>query len=88
MTTPADLEAFDRLEQKVKLLVSAVGRLQSERDRLAEDNRRLNNALDEARARLSEAEGSVAEIAALHQERDLVRSRVAGMLDQLEGLNL
>jgi FtsZ-binding cell division protein ZapB len=86
--TPTDLEAFDRLEQKVKLLVSAIGRLRSERDKLAEDNRRLTGELDETRARLNEVEGSAAEIEALQQERALVRSRVAEMLDELEGLNL
>lgn len=88
MTTPADLEALDRLEQKVRLLVSSVGRLQAERDKLAEENRRVTGELDATRARLVEAEGSAAEIAALREERDQVRSRVAEMLDQLDGLNL
>lgn len=88
LTTPADLEALDRLEQKVKLLVSTIGRLHAERDKLAEDNRRLNGALEEAQARLVEAESGAAEMATLRQERDQVRSRVAEMLEQLEGLNL
>jgi FtsZ-binding cell division protein ZapB len=86
--TPADLEALDRLEQKVKLLVSTVGRLHGERDRLAEENRRLAGELDEARERLAEAETGAAEIDSLRQEREQVRSRVAEMLEQLEGLNL
>lgn len=88
MTPPADLEALDRLEQKVKLLVSTIGRLHAERDKLAEDNRRLSGELDETRTRLVEAESGAAEITTLRQERDHVRSRVAEMLDQLEGLNL
>lgn len=88
MTTPADLEALDRLEQKVKLLVASIGRLQAERDRLTEDNRRLTGELEGARAQLVEAESGAAEMAALRQERDQVRSRVAEMLEQLEGLSL
>jgi FtsZ-binding cell division protein ZapB len=88
MTTPADLDALDRLEQKVKLLVATIGRLQAERDGLSEDNRRLSGELEHTRARLAEAESGVDEIAALRQERDQVRSRVAEMLEQLEGLSL
>ncbi|RPJ82432.1 MAG: cell division protein ZapB [Acidobacteria bacterium] len=88
MMTPADLEALDRLEQKVKLLIATIGRLQNERDRLNEDTRRLSGELEETRARLSEAEGSAAEIVALREEREQVRTRVSGMLEQLEGLNL
>jgi FtsZ-binding cell division protein ZapB len=86
--TPADLEALDRLEQKVKLLVSTITRLGAERDRLGEDNRRLGAELDRVRERLAEAENGAAEISTLRQEREQVRSRVADMLDQLEGLNL
>lgn len=85
---PADLEALDRLEQKVKLLVSTIGRLHTERDRLAEENRRLAGELDEVRERLAEAESGAAEIDTLRHEREQVRSRVAEMLEQLEGLSL
>jgi FtsZ-binding cell division protein ZapB len=88
LTTPADIDALDRLEEKVKLLVATIGRLQSERDRLTEDNRRLGGELEETRARLAEAESGAEEIVVLRQERDQVRSRVAEMLEQLEGLSL
>ncbi len=87
-TTPADLEALDRLEQKVRLLVSMVGRLQAERDKIGEENRRLSGELETTRARLAEAESGAAEIAAMRDEREHVRSRVAEMLEQLEGLDL
>jgi FtsZ-binding cell division protein ZapB len=85
---PADLEALDRLEQKVKLLIATIGRLQTERDKLTEDNRRLNGELEETRARLADVEGGIAEIATLREEREQVRTRVSEMLEQLEGLNL
>jgi FtsZ-binding cell division protein ZapB len=88
MMAPADLEALDRLEQKVKLLIATIGRLQTERDKLNEDNRRLNGELEETRARLADVEGGIAEIATLREEREQVRTRVSEMLEQLEGLNL
>ena len=87
-TMSSDLEALDRLEQKVKLLVSTLGRLQADRDRLAEENRRLTGDLDAARARLAEAERGASEIVSLRDERDRVRSRVSELLEQLEGLSL
>ncbi len=83
-----DLEPIDRLEEKVKLLVGAVDRLRAERARLAEDNARLARDLDALKARLAEAEGAAAEIAALRAERDQVRARVADLLEQIESLNL
>ncbi len=86
--TPADLEALDRLEQKVKLLVPTIGRQHAERDRLVEENRRLAGELDTTRERLAAAESGAAEIDTLREEREQVRSRVAEMLEQLEGLSL
>ncbi len=86
--SPADLGSLDRLEQKVKMLVATIGRLQGEQTRLAEENRRLSGELDAARTRADEAESGLAEAESLRQERDQVRARVAGMLEQLEGLDL
>ncbi len=86
--TLEDLEALDRLEQKVRLLVAEMGRLRAEHAKQAEENRRLSGELDAALARLAEVEGATAEIADLHRERDQVRSRVAGILEHLEGLDI
>lgn len=83
-----DLEPIDRLEEKVKLLVAMIGRLRSEQARAAEENLRLARELETQRARLAEVAGSTAEVATLRQERDLIRARVAEMLDQLDALNL
>jgi FtsZ-binding cell division protein ZapB len=85
---PVDLDALDRLEDKVKLLVALIGRMRTEQARLADDHQRLGKELEAARARLRDVEGVGAEIAALKEERDVVRSRVTSLLEQLEGLNL
>jgi regulator of replication initiation timing len=86
--TVEDLEALDRLEQKVRLLVAEMGRLRAEHAKQAEENRRLSGELDAALARLAEVEGATAEIAVLRRERDQVRSRVTGILEHLEGLDI
>lgn len=83
-----DLEPIDRLEEKVKLLVTMIDRLRAENARAADDNARLARELDSMRMRLSEAEGTGTELAALREERDLIRSRVDDMLGQIEALNL
>ncbi len=87
-TKPADLDAIDRLEEKVKLLVDVIGRMRGEEARVREENLRLARELEAARARLAEAEGTAAEFSTLQEERELIRSRVADMLQQIEALNL
>lgn len=82
------LEAFDRLDDKVKLLVALIGRMRTEQARMADEHARLTKELDAARARLAEADGATAEIGSLKEERELIRTRVSSLLDQLDSLNL
>ena len=83
-----DLEPIDRLEEKVKLLVTMIDRLRADYAKAADDNVRLARELDSLRARLSDAEGAGSELVVLREERDLIRSRVGDMLQQIEALNL
>jgi regulator of replication initiation timing len=83
-----EIEAFDRLEEKVKLLVALVGRMRTEQARMAEETVRLTRDLDAARARLQEADQASALVSSLKEERDQIRGRVSSLLEQLEGLNL
>jgi regulator of replication initiation timing len=83
-----DLEPIDRLEEKVRALVGMIDRLRAENTQAAEDNARLSRELDTMRARLAEAEGTGVELNALREERDLIRTRVSEMLEQIESLNL
>lgn len=88
-TRSVDLEPIDRLEEKVKLLVNMIDRLRADTARMSDDNTRLTRELDSARARLAEAENAATgEMAVLREERDLIRSRVDEMLQQIESLNL
>ena len=87
-TRNVDLEAIDRLEEKLKQLVGMVERLRTESARLTDENARLSRELEAMRARMTDAEGASTEVAALREERDLIRSRVAEMLQQIDSLNL
>jgi FtsZ-binding cell division protein ZapB len=83
-----DLEPIDRLEEKVKLLVSMVERLKAEQGRGAEENQRLSRELDSLRAQMAASDGLASELSSLKEERDVIRTRVTDMLDQLEALSL
>ncbi|MDP9323149.1 MAG: hypothetical protein M3P13_05900 [Acidobacteriota bacterium] len=83
-----DLEPIDRLEEKVKLLVGMIDRLRADQVRAADEHTRLTRELDGLKARLNDAEGVSGELAALREERNLIRSRVGEMLTQIESLNL
>ena len=87
-TRGVDLDPIDRLEEKVKLLVGMIDRLRADNKRAADENVRLTRELDAIRARLADADATSAEMTALREERDLIRGRVAEMLQQIEALNL
>jgi regulator of replication initiation timing len=86
--TTSALEPIDRLEEKIKLLVSVIGRLRGEQTRAVEENARLQREVEALRARLTDAEGAASELGTLRDERDQIRSRVSEMLQQLDALNL
>jgi regulator of replication initiation timing len=83
-----ELEPIDRLEEKVKRLVSMVDRMKAEQARAVEENQQLERELESLRARLSASDAVAAELSSLKEERDVIRTRVTDMLEQLEALNL
>ena len=87
-TRGAELESLDRLEEKVKRLVAMVERMKTEQTRAAEDNQKLRAEIDALKSRAATGETLSTEIAALKDERDVIRTRVSDMLHQLEALNL
>ena len=87
-TRSVELEPIDRLEEKVRRLVGMVDRMKAEQARAAEENQRLARELDATAARAAASDGLVAELSSLKEERDVIRTRVTDMLDQLEALNL
>jgi FtsZ-binding cell division protein ZapB len=88
LARPIDLEPIDRLEEKVKQLVGVIERLRAEQSHLADENVRLTRAVEALETQIAEAEGTNAELTSLREERDVIRGRVAEMLEQIESLNL
>lgn len=86
--SPADVQPIDRLEDKIRQLVGMIDTLRAERAKAQDDVARLQRELDAARTRLSDASNAASELAALREERDLVRNRVTQMIAQLDKLNL
>jgi regulator of replication initiation timing len=83
-----DLEPIDRLEEKIKLLVGIVTRLRADQVRAADENTRLTQEIAALRESLADSKGATAEIAALRDEREIIRTRVSDMLEQLEHLSI
>ena len=83
-----ELEPIDRLEEKLKRLVGMVDRMRADQARAAEENQRLTREIEALRSRLAAGENAASELSTLREERDLIRSRVGEMLEQLEALNL
>ena len=87
-TMAAGVEPFDRLEEKIKLLVSTIARLKGEHTRLTDENSRLQRELAALQERVQQAEHAGTELSTLREERDLIRTRVGDMLAELDTLKL
>jgi FtsZ-binding cell division protein ZapB len=87
-TRAVDFEPIDRLEEKVKRLVDLVDRLKTEQARAAEENQRLSKEIDVLKARTAAGEALNVEVISLREEREVIRTRVSDMLQQLDALSL
>lgn len=87
-TRGIELEPIDRLEEKLRLLVAMIERIRADQALAAEENQRLSRELELLRGRLSAGESTASDLAVLKEERDVIRSRVSEMLEQIEALNL
>lgn len=86
--TAADLGVVERLDEKIRQLITLVEKSRTEATRLRGENERLTRDVDTLQAQLSDAEGVAIELKALRDERDQVRTRVADMLAQLDALQM
>ena len=83
-----EIDAIARLEDKVRKLVGVVEQARTEQQRLTAENKALGDELSALRKKLVDSEGTAAEVAALRDEREQVRSRVADMLAQIDALGM
>jgi regulator of replication initiation timing len=81
-----DFEPIDRLEEKVTLLVTMVSSLRAEQAKVAEEHARFAQEIARLQGELTNAQQSSSDVTALREERDVIRSRVSDMLQQLEQL--
>ena len=87
-TSGVELEPIDRLEEKLKLLVNVVERLKTEQAATSAENATLKAEVESLRSRVAAGETLSTELAALRDERDLIRNRVGEMLSQLDALEI
>lgn len=88
MATTTDLQPIDRLEEKVRQLVSLIDTLRADRTKALDHSARLERDLDAAKMRIAELETSAAETTALRDEREKIRLRVVEMISHIDKLNL
>jgi regulator of replication initiation timing len=86
LASTVDLEPIDRLEEKIRLLVGMITQLRAEKAQALDTNARLSAEIEQLRARLADAESVNTELVALRDERDVIRTRVSEMLQQLEAI--
>ena len=86
LASTVDLEHIDLLEEKIGLLVGMITQLRAEKAQSLDTNARLNAEIEQLRARLSDAEQLNTELVALRDEREVIRTRVSEMLQQLEAI--
>ena len=87
-TSGIELEPIDRLEEKLKLLVNVVERLKADGARLTDENHTLKAEVETLRSRVAAGEDLSSELTAMRDERDLIRTRVGEMLEQLDALDI
>ena len=86
--TVADLGVVERLDEKIRQLITLVERSRAESAKLRADNDRLGKEVDVLQSQLADAAGVASELQSLREERDQVRTRVADMLAQLDALQM
>jgi uncharacterized coiled-coil DUF342 family protein len=83
-----DVQPIDRLEEKIRQLVSMIDTLRAERAKAVDEVTRLQRELENVQQRLGEATGASAELGTLREEREVIRNRVVQMIAQIDKLHL
>lgn len=83
-----EVQPIDRLEEKVKQMVSVIDTLRAEKARALDEAARLQQEINALKARLAEGASAASEAISLREERELIRNRVSQMLAQIDKLNL
>jgi len=83
-----DVQPIDRLEEKVRQMVSVIDALRAEKTSAIEESARLQQEVASLKSRIAEGASASADLATMREERDLIRARVTQMISHIEKLNL
>ena len=83
-----DVQPIDRLEEKVRQMVSVIDTLRADKAKAIEESARLQQEVASLRSRLAEGASATADLATMREERDLIRARVTQMISHIDKLNL
>jgi uncharacterized coiled-coil DUF342 family protein len=86
--TTTELQPIDRLEDKVRQLVTMIETLRNERAEALDSVARLERDLEVAKAKLADADAATSEAGTLREEREKIRNRVVEMIAHIDKLNL
>ena len=86
--TAADLAVVERLDEKIRQLITLGEKSRAEATKLRTDNDRLGKEVDALQAQVSDAAGVSTELQAMREDGVQVRTRVADMLAQLDALQM
>jgi len=83
-----DVQPIDRLEEKVRQMVSVIDALRAEKTSAIEESARLQQEVAALKTRIAEGASASADLATMREERDLIRARVTQMISHIDKLNL
>ena len=83
-----DVQPIDRLEEKVRQMVSVIDALRAEKTSAIEESARLQQEVASLKMRIAEGASASADLATMREERDLIRARVTQMISQIDKLSL
>ena len=86
---PLELKPIEQLAERVQSLIEVLGTTREELKLALDDNTRLSDEVQELQAKLqSVEEQQETQTRDLQSERDEIRERISGMLEQIEELSL
>ncbi len=86
---PEELQPIEQLAERVQSLIEVLGTTREELKLALDENTQLSGEVQELRGRLEAAEQQQeTQTRELQSERDEIRERITGMLEQIEELSL
>ena len=86
---PEELQPIEQLAERVQSLIEVLGTTREELKLALDENTQLSGEVQELRGRLEAAEQQQeTQTRELQSERDEIRERINGMLEQIEELSL